>query len=124
MPEVARSAGVGIGTVYRHFPTRQALARSVRHAGQVLSEGRGLSASVAATVGSSAPRGEMLAQLRHAVEALIEPDQAAGTLRADVTVADVYLPVGGLSGIIRTGSGDWRRFIDLALTGLRPRADS
>ncbi|WP_329571778.1 TetR/AcrR family transcriptional regulator [Kitasatospora sp. NBC_01266] len=154
MPEVARAAGVGIGTVYRHFPTRQALveaaaehrfaeilqfartdclhdpqsgqglARYLRHVGQVLAEDRGLSASIAAAVGSSAPRGETLAQLERAVGALVEQDQAARTLRSDVTVADVYMIVGGLSSIIHTGSGDWRRFIDLAFGGLRPRADS
>ncbi|WP_285440783.1 hypothetical protein [Streptomyces sp. ISL-94] len=31
--------------------------------------------------------------------------------------------VGGLSGIIRAGSGDWRRFLDLAFEGLGPRGD-
>jgi AcrR family transcriptional regulator len=154
MPEVARAAGVGIGTVYRHFPTRQALveaaaehrfaeilqfartdclhapqsgqglARYLRHVGQVLAEDRGLSASIAAAVGSSAPRGEMLAQLERAVGALIEQGQAALTLRADVTVADIYMIIGGLFGIIHTSSGDWCRFIDLAFDGLRPREDS
>jgi len=153
MPEVARAAGVGIGTVYRHFPTRQALveaaaehrfgeilefarteclrdpgsgqglARYLRHVGQVMAEGRGLSASVASAVGSSAPRGEILARLEQAVGTLIAQDQAAGTLRADVTPADVYMITGGMSGIIRTGSGDWRRFVDLAFDGLRPRLD-
>ncbi|MFH8679536.1 helix-turn-helix domain-containing protein [Streptomyces lydicus] len=29
MPEVARAAGVGIGTVYRHFPSRAALIAAV-----------------------------------------------------------------------------------------------
>jgi AcrR family transcriptional regulator len=29
MEEIARTAGVGIGTLYRHFPTRQALAEAV-----------------------------------------------------------------------------------------------
>ncbi|MFI6447659.1 TetR/AcrR family transcriptional regulator [Kitasatospora sp. NPDC050543] len=154
MPEVARAAGVGIGTVYRHFPTRRALieataehrfaailefartesrrdpgsgqglARYLRHVGQVLAEDKGLSASVVATMGSSAPQGELLAQLQEAVEALIAQDRAAGTLRPDVSVADVYMIVGGLSNIIRTASGDWRRFVELTFTGLRPRPDS
>ena len=30
MEDVARRAGVGVGTVYRHFPTKQALARGAR----------------------------------------------------------------------------------------------
>ncbi|WP_245687586.1 TetR/AcrR family transcriptional regulator [Streptacidiphilus griseoplanus] len=152
MPEVARAAGVGIGTVYRHFPTRQALVeaaaeqrfgeilefaetdclrepqagqglrRYLRHVGEVLAGERGLSAALAAAVGSEAPRGEMLARLERAVGALIEQDRAAGAVRGDVTVDDVYLVVAGLSGIIRTGSGDWSRFADLLFEGLRPRS--
>ncbi|GAA4978304.1 TetR family transcriptional regulator [Yinghuangia aomiensis] len=151
MPEVARAAGVGTGTVYRHFPTRQALveaaaelrfaeilqfartdclrdpesgqglARYLRHVGQILADDQGLSASVAATVGSSAPRGEILAQLELAVGELIDQGRSARTLREDLAVSDVYMLVGALSAIIRTGSGDWRRFIDLAFDGLRPR---
>lgn len=151
MPEVARAAGVGIGTVYRHFPTRQALveaaaevrfaeilhfartdclrdpesgqgvARYLRNVGQILAEDQGLSAAVTASVGSSAPRGEMLAQLELAVGTLIDQGRSAGTLRGDLAVADVHMLVGALSAIIRTGSGDWRRFIDLTLDGLRPR---
>jgi AcrR family transcriptional regulator len=81
--EVARAAGVGVGTVYRHFPTRQALveaaaehrfaqilefarteclgipdpgqglARYLRHIGEVLDSDRGLSASIEAARGSA-----------------------------------------------------------------------
>src|SRR5690349_5321136 len=32
LEEVARAAGVGIGTLYRHFPTRQALIEAVYRA--------------------------------------------------------------------------------------------
>ncbi|MFI6059209.1 TetR/AcrR family transcriptional regulator [Streptomyces sp. NPDC051286] len=153
MPEVARAAGVGVGTVYRHFPTRhalieaaaehrftqildfarteclrhpeagQGLAQYLRHIGEVLDSDRGLSASIEADRGSAetAPRGEMRGQLESAVSALIEQGQAAGTIREDSTVADVYMLVGCLSAIIRTNSGDWRRLIDITLDGLRPR---
>ena len=33
MDEIARTAGVGIGTLYRHFPTREALVEAVFHDG-------------------------------------------------------------------------------------------
>ncbi len=76
LPEVARAAGVGIGTVYRHFPTLpdlieaaaeqrfheietfarteclehtepgQALVRYLHHVGEVLATDRGLSAAI------------------------------------------------------------------------------
>lgn len=153
LPEVARAAGVGVGTVYRHFPTRgalieaaaehrfaqildfarteclrrpdagQGLARYLRHVGEVLDSDRGLSASIEAARESaeSAPRGETRTQLESAVGALIEQGQAAGTVGADTTVADVYMIVGCLSAVIRTGSGDWHRLIDITLDGLRPR---
>lgn len=78
LPEIARVAGVGIGTVYRHFPTHadlieaaaeqrfaeiedfarnecvlhaepgQALARYLNHVGEVLTADRGLSAAIEA----------------------------------------------------------------------------
>jgi AcrR family transcriptional regulator len=148
MPELARAAGVGVGTVYRHFPTRGALieaaagqrfaefaefartecgdngvARYLTHVGEVLANDRGLSAAVEAARGTSEtePRGAARTELEAAVAELIKEDQAAGTIRADATVADVYLLVGALSATIRTGSGDWHRLLDLALHGLRPR---
>jgi hypothetical protein len=52
---------------------------------------------------------------------LIEQGQAAGTIRKDSTIADIYMIVGCLSSVIRTNSGNWRRLIDITLDGLRPR---
>jgi AcrR family transcriptional regulator len=152
LPEVARAAGIGIGTVYRHFPAREdlveaaaeqrfaaieefartkclqrtesgAVARYLHHVGEVLATDRGLSAAieVARHTAGSEPRGETRARLEAAIRQLIERDQAAGTLSDDCTVADVYLITGALSATIRTGSGDWRRLIDITLNGLRPR---
>jgi AcrR family transcriptional regulator len=151
--EVARAAGVGVGTVYRHFPTRQALveaaaehrfaqilefahtecvggpdpgqglARYLRHVGEILDGDRGLSASIEAARGSagSEPRGETRTQLEAVVATLIEQGQSAGTLNQVCTVADVYMITGALSAIVRTRSGDWRRFVDIVIDGLRPR---
>jgi AcrR family transcriptional regulator len=151
--EVARAAGVSVGTVYRHFPTRQALveaaaehrfaqilefahteclggpdpgqglARYLRHVGEVLDSDRGLSASIEAARGSagSEPRGETRTQLEAIVATLIEQGQSAGTLSRDCTVADVYMITGALSAVIRTRSGEWRRFVDIVIEGLRPR---
>lgn len=151
LPEVARVAGVGIGTVYRHFPTRadlieaaadlrfaeieafarteclqdaqpgQAIVRYLHHVGELLEADRGLSASIEVARHSegSEPRGETRTRLEAVVSELIERDRAVGALRDDCTVADVYLIVGALSATIRNRSGDWRRLLDLALTGLR-----
>jgi AcrR family transcriptional regulator len=150
LPEVARVAGVGIGTVYRHFPTQadlieaaaelrfaeieafarteclqhaqpgQAVVRYLHHVGELLEADRGLSASieVARRSAGSEPRGETRTRLEAVVGELIERDRAVGALRDDCTVADVYLIVGALSATIRSRSGDWRRLLDLTLTGL------
>ncbi|GLY85782.1 TetR/AcrR family transcriptional regulator [Actinoallomurus iriomotensis] len=153
MPEIARTADVGIGTVYRHFPTQRALIEAaadhrfaeiqnfartecldnaspgtalacyLRHVGEVLAGDRGLSIAIEtsrATPGSE-PRGTVRADLESTVRLLIEKDQAAGAIREDCTVGDVYMIAGSLSAAIRTGSGDWRRLLDLVLDGLRPR---
>jgi AcrR family transcriptional regulator len=153
MTEIARAAGVGVGTLYRHFPTQHALvealaerrfaeiaehartecrrdpergegvARYLRHVARVLTEDRGLSAAIAAARGvpETEPRGAARAELEDAVAELVRQDQAAGTLRADVTTADVYLLAGALSATIRTDSGDPDRLLDLVFTGLTPR---
>ncbi|MFE7743811.1 TetR/AcrR family transcriptional regulator [Nocardia sp. NPDC057455] len=153
LPEIARAAGVGIGTVYRHFPTQadlieaaaaqrfaeieefarteclraepgQGLARYLHHVGEVLTEDRGLSAAIEAARQSagSEPRGESRSRLEEVIGELLERDRAAGTLRDDCTVRDVYMIVGALSATIGSGSGDWRRLVQIVLNGLHPRA--
>jgi AcrR family transcriptional regulator len=149
MPEIARAAGVGVGTVYRHFPTRQALVEAaadqrfaeiaefaraeclrspvhglekyLRHVGEVLTGDPGLSAAIQAVRGApeTEPTGLSRAGLEEVVAELIEHGKQAGALRADFTTADVYMIVCGLSAVIRTGSGDWHRFIELAADGFR-----
>jgi|SRR5918994_2732044 AcrR family transcriptional regulator len=152
LPEVARAAGVGIGTVYRHFPAHadlvegaaehrfseiedfarteclrrsepgQALARYLHHVSEVLAADRGLSASieVARRSAGSEPRGETRTRLEAVIGELIARDRAAGALRDDCTVADVYMIVGAISATVRNGAGDWRRLLDITLDGLRP----
>ncbi len=153
LPEVARAAGVGIGTVYRHFPAQsdlieaaaeqrfaeiEAFARTeclraapgyairtyLTHVGELLAADRGLSAAIESSrrTTTSEPRGDTLTRLADALALLIESDRAAGALRPDLTPADIYLLVGALSAAIRTGSGDWRRLLELTLTGIQTPA--
>ncbi|MBB5853340.1 TetR/AcrR family transcriptional regulator [Amycolatopsis umgeniensis] len=152
MPEIARAAGVGVGTVYRHFPDRQALVeaaaehrfaeieeyarahcfgegsgleRYFRHVGELLSGDRGLTAAIDSARGrpGSEPRGGARGRLESVVAEVIAHDQAAGLLRADCAVSDVYLLVGALSSVIRAGS-DWGRFLDLLLPALRDQVST
>jgi AcrR family transcriptional regulator len=125
--EIARRAGVGIGTVFRHFPTKQDLleATVVRHFDELTSRARALSSSDPAAalreltevmVGTGATKilligmlndagagavPELAVQasqrLRRAVGALLRRAQQAGTIRPDVSVDEVYLLVRGLA---------------------------
>jgi AcrR family transcriptional regulator len=147
--DVARAAGVGIGTVYRHFPDRQALilaaaqarftevlefahtkcltdtdpmgalTRFLERIGEAIFLDRGLSAAVESVVGSTAPTGQTGEQYHAVAATLVERARAAGAIRPDSTLEDVMLIVHGLIGVIRHDGGDWHRYLTLTLDGLR-----
>jgi AcrR family transcriptional regulator len=135
---VARRAGVGIGTLYRRFPDREALMRAVvldvltrvgEEARAALREEpdafaalarymhRALDLRVAAVmpvlVGQISFADEALARVRDAatepIEEIIRRAQAAGTLRADATFGDVGLMLVRLS---RPLPGSFPRALD------------
>lgn len=119
LDDVARRAGVGVGTVYRHFPSRQALLEGIlelrldallaraqdlhqaEFAGDALSTWirafarhaasyRGLAGSMAATILNE--NSELAPLCRDVVEAggrLLVRAQRSGEVRADVEVADL-----------------------------------
>ncbi|MCG5218595.1 TetR/AcrR family transcriptional regulator [Streptosporangium sp. KLBMP 9127] len=150
MSEVAAEAGVGIGTLYRHFPTRQALieaiagrrfaeildfardrclpepdahlalTRFLTHVAEIHEQGRGLTGAIEATLGSTAPRGKAEAELLAVGAALVRHGQDTGTLAPGITVRDLYMIVGAVAILSRNAIGDWRRFIEIALAGMRP----
>ena len=148
LEDVARRAGVGVGTVYRRFPHREALLDAlladlletyVLEAERALSlpDGEGLAAYVR-TVGEvqATPRGcalrlwasdavqEVREQLDRLIEELIEDAQRHGTCRDDVTVADlvgIFVALRGVREALNTRVAlDWRRHLELCLTALRP----
>ena len=115
---IAKRAGVGIGTLYRHFPTREALVDAayrteVDHLCAVdellatlepdaaLAEfmdrfadysatKRGMAAALdQLTAGGSNVRSETSAQIRGSVATLLDAAVAAGTIRSDVDAGDV-----------------------------------
>ena len=132
---VAREAGVGIGTLYRHFPTREALFEAVyrrevdqlgdlaeqlaKEAPPVEALRRWLHAHVrlAATKkgmiqalqlvahGSSELKAYSFARLTHALARLLERGVAAGDLRADITAEELYRTVVG--ALYADGPSDW-----------------
>ena len=125
--DVARRAGVGIGTLYRHFPDRDALLHavvgdgldSVRASAEELmtaaSPGeavitwlerltvavaayRGLPASVLAAVHDShSPLHAACHDMTAAASALVARAQQAGVLREELTITDLYALAAGVA---------------------------
>lgn len=123
--EIARRAGVGAGTLYRHFPTKEALFEAVlishmdaiaargrelaghEDAGQALFEFLSLLAEESATkknlidalAGAGIDVKERASDSKHAVEeaftTLLTRAQEGGYIRTDVTVPDLFALVVG-----------------------------
>jgi AcrR family transcriptional regulator len=145
---IAQRAGVGVGTLYRRFPTKELLIAAV--VDEVLQEV--LSAAQAALEHESPANGlaEYLravgwVQLEHAgcltrlwndsdgdlrdrIEAagraLLTRAQAAGAVRDDLVYEDVVVLLWSLRGVIEATAGvspeAWLRHLDLVLSSLAP----
>jgi AcrR family transcriptional regulator len=115
LEEIARRAGVGIGTLYRHFPTREAVVESVyRHEVEQL-------AQVVPQLLESSPAGEALHQWMHlfvdyiATKRIIAPSLAAVAARtSSLHTSSVQLITGAISTLVKRAiaSGDVRKDID------------
>ncbi|HEU0031197.1 MAG TPA: helix-turn-helix domain-containing protein [Kofleriaceae bacterium] len=146
MDELARRAGVGVGTLYRHFPTKEALlsaivaerittvaahARDLAHAAdpgaaffdllrRMAREGTDKRDLVDALAGAGIDVRTSVAgpsrALRTALIALLRRAQAAGSVRTDVTVDDILALLAALAFASRRGSA---RSLDVVLDGLR-----
>jgi AcrR family transcriptional regulator len=148
--EIAKRAGVGAGTLYRHFPTREALILAVYR-----NDIERLVASVDILLAKSAPLdafrcwfeqladyirvkhglGEALhsaaiqeaindtyAPVTESVRTLILACEKDGTFRVGLNPADVLLLMGFMWRVeqSRTGRTQARRIMDLAIEGFRP----
>jgi AcrR family transcriptional regulator len=150
LEDIARRAGVGIGTLYRNFPTRQALLEAVYvdeveaicAAAEDIDGPEPWDALVAwlrsfadyATT-KKALGGELMAYMDHDAEVfshcrqsivaagapLLEAAQRAGDVRSDAVFIDVVRMVGGIATIPNAEPGQVDRILAVALDGLRPR---
>ncbi len=147
LEEIARRAGVGIGTLYRHFPNRQALLEALyvneveeicRSAQQVddgdpwqalshwferligyLATKRALANELMNYLDADAPLfKECRAELFTAGEPLLERAQNAGLVRPDVEFSQVMHMVIGISKI-PSDQGQIDHILRIALDGLR-----
>ena len=126
---VAREAGFGIGTLYRHFPTREALVEAVYRAERTrlcetaaellaalppdralrtwldgfadyVATKKGMGDALRALVASGAiTKSEAREELSAAVREILDAGAAAGTLRADIEAEDVILSTIGIFSV-------------------------
>jgi AcrR family transcriptional regulator len=145
--EIAARAGVGVGTVYRGFASkdglidellRLALEDMIAAAGQALArtDGRGLEDFLRAIGQSFADHAryadlllsrpadpEASRRIRAALGELTERAVAAGTVNPDITPGDVLAVVWAIRGIVQAvgevAPTVWRRHLDIHLAGMR-----
>jgi AcrR family transcriptional regulator len=146
---IAQRAGVGIGTLYRHFPNRLALLEGVYRdevdalgagAQKILEDAdpwdglvqllhdfidyaatkRALFQELVDAVGRDS---ELLTHSRQVIEmsfqSVLEKAQDAGVARPDVTASDVMRLVGGCTMMPGSTDDQRRRMLDVVLAGLR-----
>jgi AcrR family transcriptional regulator len=149
MELIASRAGVGVGTVYRHFPNKDALVDALvaaiydrliaaataalghggtgldeflRVLGRSFAEHRGYARML---VGHS--RGEAGAKtLRAMIGKLLAQAKEADDIGVDVTLGDIMTAIWAIRGVVETSGavaeGAWERHLDIHLAALRANA--
>lgn len=147
--DIAKLAGVGVGTVYRRFPTKDALIQAI------VAELLGDLVKVAHTAAQAGPAegvaeflngaGELqaryagclwllwrsgdeseqtVAELRSIVQQLLTRAQQAHAVRHDLAYEDVVMVLWSLAGVVESARDVdpqlWRRTLEVMLLGLRP----
>jgi AcrR family transcriptional regulator len=151
--EIARRAGVGVGTVYRRFPERAELVIALfesrvetllAHADAALDQPDGLTGlrwflekslemqaqdrGLQELVGGASFRDERLVRVRRRIEpavaTLLDRAKREGSVRADVEPLDI----GALMMVVSTMHTPsqpqlWRRYLELVFDALAPRSE-
>lgn len=151
--EIARLAGVGTGTLYRHFPSKEDLIRALvddlshgveasadagiakrdgtglwdflRQAGELQARNQGL----LHRVWVDNARAEQVATIRAKIAKLVDDAHRHGTLPRAIKQSDILLILHGLRGVIEANHEDrpdaWKRYLHLATAALtRPPGES
>ncbi|MDR6865830.1 AcrR family transcriptional regulator [Microbacterium resistens] len=148
--EIARDAGVGVGTVYRHFPTVQSLLEALaidalqdlhdratraaadpdtgraieemlRSAVELQLSDDGLQPVLMATESETEDAVRLKVELFATLEGLVARARREGVIRPDLTVARLQHLVCGIEHAVRIGErADVDLYLDVVLRGLRP----
>jgi AcrR family transcriptional regulator len=127
LDSIAKDAGVGIGTLYRHFPTREALIEAAYRSElarlcdavpdllqdmrpdeatrawmdryiEYMTTKRGMADALRAVIASGGtPYAQSRDRLITAITSLLQAGAASGPLRADIEPADVLASLSGIS---------------------------
>jgi AcrR family transcriptional regulator len=150
LDEIAALAGVGPGTVYRHFPSKEALFEAVisarvddllgdaRERGHAADPGAAFFGFLGRLGQEAAAKrdlpdaiavgGALQDAMRDAVGVLLDRAQQAAAVRADVTMSDLFMLLKGLMRSLQdvppgaAGDAQRDRVIAVVMDGLRPPA--
>jgi AcrR family transcriptional regulator len=150
MEEIAARAGVGVGTVYRRFASKDALidellrlaladVMTVADRALARTDGSGLDEllrGVGQSLADHARYADLLLQrptdpaashrMRAAIDELTARARAAGTVNPGVTAGDIMALIWAMRGLIQTAGEQaptpWQRFLDIHLAGLSAAA--